>query len=84
MTDDQLKNKIVEIYQIVSQLCALGLSKIDSKISIVEETNRLTEPMRKYKLGTYTNNSINSTIWNSYSSKLKELIDELIQRGWIK
>lgn len=83
MKKKKLKNRIVEIYQIVSELCGAGLAGLNGT-KPVEEINDLMKPMEKYGLAPYTNNPVNMTNWKSYSPKLKKLIKELRRRGLIK
>lgn len=82
MNDKQLMKKLVEVYQIASELCGYGLSQINNT-KPVNEINKLTKPMRKYGLAPYTNNPVDMTNWDSYSKKLEEFIDALKQRGGI-
>lgn len=77
-----MKEKIIEIYQIVSVLCGIGLADLKGT-NPVEEINILTEPMRKYDLEPYEKNPGKMTNWDLYLQKLKELIDELKRRGLI-
>jgi len=83
VNNDQLKEKLVELFQIISELCGYGLSQINNT-KPVDEINKLTKPMRKYGLARYKNNPVNMTNWKSYSPKLKKLIKVLRQRGLIK
>lgn len=83
MNDKQLMKKLVELFQIVSELCGAGLAGLNGT-NPVEEINDLMKPMEKYGLAPYTNNPVNMTNWKSYLPKLKKLIKELRQRGLIK
>lgn len=83
MDNQQLLERIVEIYQIVSELCGAGLAGLNGT-NPVEEINDLMKPMEKYGLEPYTNNPVNMTDWDPSAQKLAELIYELRQKGWIK
>ncbi len=83
MNNQQLLDRIVEIYQIASELCGAGLAELNGT-NPVNEINNLIGPMRNQYLTPYTNNPVNMTDWNPYAQKLAELIYELRQRGWIK
>lgn len=83
MNNQQLLERIVEIYQIVSELCGAGLAGLNGTTPVAE-INDLMKPMEKYGLNPYTNNPVNMTDWEPYCQKLKELLDELRRRGWIK
>lgn len=83
MNDEELKKKLVELFQIISELCGAGLAGLNGT-KPVEEINDLMKPMEKYGLKPYTNNPVNMTDWEPYCQKLKELLDELRRRGWIK
>ena len=80
MNDEELKKKLVELFQIISELCGYELSKINNT-KPVDEINKLMKSMEKYGLAPYTNNPVNMTNWDSYSKKLEEFIDALKQRG---
>ena len=80
MNNQQLLERIVEIYQIVSELCGAGLAGLNGT-KPVEEINDLMKPMEEQRLGPYKINPINMTNWDSYSKKLEEFIDALKQRG---
>ena len=80
MNDEELKKKLVELFQIISELCGYGLSQINNT-KPVDEINKLMKPMEKYGLEPYINNPVNITNWDSYSKKLEEFIDALKQRG---
>lgn len=80
MKKKKLKNRIVEVYQIVSELCGYELSKIN-KTKPIDEINKLMDAMKEQRLGPYKSNPINMTNWDSYSKKLEEFIDALKQRG---
>ena len=80
MNDEELKKKLVELFQIVSELCGYGLSQINNT-KPVDEINKLMKSMEEQGLGPYKSNPINMTNWDSYSKKLEEFIDALKQRG---
>lgn len=80
MNDKQLMKKLVELFQIVSELCGYELSKIN-KTKPIDEINKLMDAMKEQRLGPYKSNPINMTNWDSYSKKLEEFIDALKQRG---
>ena len=71
--DDVFLSKTIELYQIVSELCGYAIAKIN-KTDVVDEINKLMEPMKEYNLQDYKNNPINMTNWNMYSQKLAEYI----------
>ena len=83
MNNEQLKEKLVELFQIISELCGYGLSQINNT-KPVDEINDLMKPMEKYGLELYEREAVTRTNWDSYSQKLSELIYELRQRGLIK
>ena len=80
MNDKQLKEKLVELFQIVSELCGYGLSQIN-KTKPIDEINKLMDAMKEHGLKPYKIDPINMTNWDSYPKKLEEFIDELKQRG---
>ena len=83
MNDKQLMKKLVELFQIVSELCGYGLSQINNT-KPVDEINKLMKSMEEQGLGDYEREAVTRTNWDSYSQKLSELIYELRQRGLIK
>ncbi len=80
MNDEELKKKLVELFQIISELCGYELSKINNT-KPVDEINKLMDAMKEHGLKSYKINPINMTNWDSYSKKLEEFIDALKQRG---
>ncbi len=80
MNDEELKKKLVELFQIISELCGYGLSQINNT-KPVYEINKLMKPMEEHDLKAYKKNPFNMTDWDSYSKKLEEFIDELKHIG---
>lgn len=80
MNDKQLMKKLVELFQIVSELCGYELSQINNT-KPVDEINKLMKSMEEQGLGPYKNNPINMTNWDLCSQRLAEFIDTLKQRG---
>ena len=60
MNDKQLMKKLVELFQIVSELCGYELSKIN-KTKPIDEINKLMKQMEKHGLKPYKNNPVNMT-----------------------
>ena len=83
MNNQQLLDRIVEIYLTASELCGAGLAGL-SGTDPVNEINNVIGPMRNQYLTPYKNKPVNMTDWNPYAQKFAELIYELRQRGWIK
>ena len=83
MNNQQLPARIIEIYQIASELCGAGLAAFNG-IKPAIGINNLISPMSKQGVKPYTNNPVNTTDWNPCAQKLAELIYELRQRGLIK
>ena len=80
MNDKQLMKKLVELFQIVSELCGYGLSQIN-KTKPVDEINKLMKSMEEQGLGPYEREAVTRTNWELYSQRLAEFIDALKQRG---
>lgn len=60
MNDKQLMKNLVELFQIVSELCGYGLSQINNT-KPVDEINKLMKPMKEQGLGYYKISLINMT-----------------------
>ena len=60
MNDKQLMKKLVELFQIVSELFGYGLSQINNT-KPVDEINKLMKPMKEQGLGYYKSSLINMT-----------------------
>lgn len=69
-------NDVVELYQIVCEVCGYGLAKINGTKEI-KEINKLMSPMKEYGLEEYKHNPVNMTDWNLYTQKLAEFIYKL-------
>ena len=80
MNDKQLMKKLVELFQIVSELCGYGLSQINNT-KPVDEINKLMKLMEEQGLGPYEREAVTRTNWDLYSKRFAEFIDALKQRG---